>query len=139
MIIDLILKKELKVLIDRQRLTGLKRNKDIYNYQVSHIWGHTKNVFMFEAPWNVCYTPKIMDPFTGHETKGMWPAEYQKLFIEKVYDLYRPFIEEYNDILIQYDIENRVRKYIFSLTGTIPEKQLQQFSKDAVSELSPIV
>ena len=28
-----------------QRLTGLKRNKDIYNYQISHIWGHTKKCF----------------------------------------------------------------------------------------------
>ena len=26
------------------RSTGLKRNTDIFNYQVSHIWGHTKNV-----------------------------------------------------------------------------------------------
>ena len=25
-----------------QRTTGLKRNCHIYNYQVSHIWGHTK-------------------------------------------------------------------------------------------------
>ena len=52
-----------------QRTTELKRNSDIFNYQVSHIWGHTKNIFMFEAPWNICYTPKIMDPFTGHETQ----------------------------------------------------------------------
>ena len=28
-----------------QKLTGLKRNKNIFNYQVSHIWGRTKNVF----------------------------------------------------------------------------------------------
>lgn len=79
-----------------QQITELKRNKDICNYQVSHIWGHTKNVFMFEAPWNICYTPKIMDPFTGHETKGTWPDEYQKLFISKASELYKPFINEYN-------------------------------------------
>lgn len=54
-----------------QQLTGLERNKHLYNYQVSHIWGHTKNIFLFEAPWNICYMPKVMDPFTGHETKGM--------------------------------------------------------------------
>ena len=66
-----------------RQVTGLKRNKDIYNYQVSHIWGHTKNVFLFEAPWNICYTPKIMDPFTGHESKGDWPEEYQKIFLDR--------------------------------------------------------
>lgn len=122
-----------------QRMTGLKRNKNIYNYQVSHIWGHTKNIFMFEAPWNICYTPKIIDPFTGHETKGMWPAEYQKVFHEKAYDLYKPFVEEYNQLLVQYNIEKRIREYTISLTGIIPEKQLQQFSNDAVTEFSPIV
>lgn len=52
------------------KLTGYKRNNNIYNFQTSHIWGRTKNIFMFEAPWNICYTPKITDPFTGHEAKG---------------------------------------------------------------------
>lgn len=121
-----------------QQMRELKRNKDIYNYQVSHIWGHTKNVFLFEAPWNICYMPKIMDPFTGHETKGTWPAEYQKLFISKASELYKPFINEYNQLLIILDIKKRLQEYIASLNGSISEKQLAQFSKDAVSELSPI-
>lgn len=122
-----------------QRLTGLKRNNDIYNYQVSHIWGHTKNIFMFEAPWNICYTPKIMDPFTGHETQGTWPSEYQKLFIEKAQELYSPFIIEYNQLLIELDIMKRAEAYILSLNGKISEKELTRFSKDALSELSPIM
>ncbi|MBU9738464.1 hypothetical protein [Diplocloster agilis] len=121
-----------------QRITGLKRNKDIYNYQVSHIWGHTKNVFMFESPWNICYTPKIMDPFTGHETQGIWPAEYQKLFIAKANELYRPFVDEYNQLLKALDVENQLREYLLSLKSIIPEKELVQFSKDAASELSLI-
>lgn len=121
-----------------ERLTGLKRNHSIYNYQVSHIWGHTKNLFMFEAPWNICYTPKIMDPFTGHETKGIWPAEYQKLFIAEAYELYRQFIIEYNQILIKFEVEKRVQEYIHSLRGEIPNKELTQFAKDVIKELSPI-
>ena len=122
-----------------QRTTGLKRNRDIYNYQVSHIWGHTKNIFMFEAPWNICYTPKIMYPFTGHETQGRWPAEYQKLFIAKADDLYRPFVDEYNQILKALDADKKLREYISSLDGLISAKELAQFSKDAASELSPIM
>lgn len=121
-----------------QRITGLTRNKDIYNYQVSHIWGHTKNVFMFEAPWNICYVPKIMDPFTGHETKGTWPVEYQKLFISHASKLYNLFIKEYNQILIELGIEKKLQEYILSLKGSIPEKEFEQFSKDAIRELSPI-
>lgn len=121
-----------------QRLTGLKRNSDIFNYQVSHIWGHTKNIFLFEAPWNICYTPKMMDPFTGHETQGIWPVEYQKLFLAKARELYRPYLDEYNQILKSLHLEQHLQEYLASLDGRIPEKELAQFSKDATSELSPI-
>lgn len=122
-----------------QRTTKLKRNSDIYNYQVSHIWGHTKNIFMFEAPWNICYTPKIMDPFTGHETQGIWPAEYQKFFIAKATELYRPFLDEYNSIRKSLDIDKKLQEYISSQESVIPAKKLVQFSKNAISELSPII
>lgn len=42
-----------------ESLTGLKKNKDIRNYQVSHIFGRTKNIFTFTAPWNIIFMPKI--------------------------------------------------------------------------------
>lgn len=123
-----------------QRTTGLKRKKDICNYQVSHIWGgRTKNIFMFEAPWNLCYTPKIIDPFTGHETQGEWPVEYQRLFITKASELYKTFVDDYNQLLIELDVEKRLREYLLSLKGLISENDFKQFSKDVVSELSPIV
>lgn len=121
-----------------QRITGLKRNDDIYNYQVSHIWGRTKNVFLFEAPWNICYVPKIIDPFTGHETKGIWPLEYQRLFVAKASELYKPFVDEYNQILKSLDFENQLYQYIESLKGQGTQKELAQFEKDVRSELSPI-
>lgn len=121
-----------------QRITGLKRNNDIYNYQVSHIWGRTKNVFMFEAPWNICYVPKIIDPFTGHETKGKWPIEYQRLFIAKARELYKPFVDEYNQILESLDFEDQLYQYMESLKGQGTQKELAQFEKDVRSELSPI-
>lgn len=122
-----------------QTLTGMKRNRDVLNYQVSHIWGHTKNVFMFEAPWNICYTPKLIDPFTGHETQGVWPDEYQKLFVSHAYRLYKPFIDEYNQILLNYDVMHRFDEYLQVLEKQIPHREFLQFKKDAVNELSPIV
>ena len=122
-----------------QRTTGMKRNKDLYNYQVSHIWGHTKNVFLFEAPWNMCYTPKIMDPFTGHETKGIWPKEYQRRFYQKATDVYRPFVEEYNQIMKELNAEKRLQEYIVSLNGSVPEGDLLQFAKDSAEQFTPIL
>lgn len=121
-----------------QQLTGLKRNTNIFNYQVSHIWGHTKNIFMFEAPWNICYTPKIMDPFTGHETKGMWPVEYQQLFIQKAYELYKPFVDEYNQLLVDLHLEKRIQEYFITLEKIISSNELDQFFRDVTIELSPI-
>ena len=121
-----------------QQLTGRKRNSDIFNYQVCHIWGKTKNVFLFEAPWNICYKPKILDPFTGHETKGIWPIEYQKIFFEHAYNLYKPFVEDYNRLLLDYDIEVKLNDYLSSLKGTVPDGRLKQFITDARRELSPI-
>jgi len=121
-----------------QTLTGLKRNNDIFNYQVSHIWGRTKNIYLFEAPWNICYVPKIMDPFTGHETKGKWPEKYQDLFLSKANAMYKPFVDDYNELLEKYDIRRRTKNYIESLRNTISDKELEQFAKDALNELSAI-
>lgn len=121
-----------------QRLTGLKRNTDIYNYQVSHIWGHTKNVFLFEAPWNICYTPKIMDPFTGHETKGSWPEEYQKIFLDRALELYKPFVADYNKIVSDLCVNELIGQYIDGMKGKIPSKELTQFEKDVRSEFQPL-
>ena len=121
-----------------QRLTGLKRNKDIYNYQISHIWGHTKNVFLFEAPWNICYTPKIMDPFTGHETKGSWPEEYQRIFLDRALELYKPFVADYNKLIGDLRVHELIDQYMGSMKGKIPIKELAQFEKDVRSEFQPL-
>jgi len=123
-----------------QYLTGLKKNEDICNYQVAHIWGRTKNLFMFEAPWNICYAPKIMDPFTGHESTGEWPKEYQKMFIAKAYELYKPFIEDYNQLLVEYDIPARANEYVLTLVDEFSsEKDFTKFAERVREELSPVI
>ena len=60
-----------------RNLTGFSKTKStkhemIRNYQVSHVFGRTKNVFAFTAPWNIVYMPKLLDPLTGHEAKGVF-------------------------------------------------------------------
>lgn len=123
-----------------ERITGRIRNKNIYNYQVSHIWGRTKNIFMFESPWNICYVPKIIDPLTGHESQGIWPSEYQEMFIAKARSLYSSFIAEYNEILMSLDIQNRLKEYIsvLRLKEKVDDKTLERFYKDVSDELSNI-
>ena len=121
-----------------QQLTGLRRNNDVYNYQVSHIWGRTKNVFMFEAPWNICYTPKLIDPFTGHETKGDWPAEFQKLFTAAAHNMYKTFIDDYNQLLIDNDIHNKIALYLQTIKSSISEREFVQLERDVYSEFAPI-
>lgn len=116
-----------------KKMTGLARNKDIYNYQVSHIWGKTKNIFLFEAPWNICYIPKIIDPFTGHETKGDLPIDFQEYFIKSVQKKYRKYIDDYNQIISTYDI-NKLLLNFCSYNGISDS----QFVNDALKELSPI-
>ncbi|MBN1637666.1 MAG: hypothetical protein JW866_01775 [Ignavibacteriales bacterium] len=79
-----------------QKLTGERKNKTIFNYQISHVFGNTKNVYCFCAPWNVVFIPKIIDPFTGHESKGEYVDTFQKRFKKIIYLKYRSYIEEYN-------------------------------------------
>lgn len=71
------------------------------NYQISHIFEErTNNPFLFTAPWMVCFTPKIIDPFTGHESKG-----YPKLrvkFTQWAYNTNKEYIEDYNILILSY-------------------------------------
>ena len=82
-----------------QRATGFEKNRTIFNYQVAHVFGRTKNMYCFTAPWNVVFIPKIVDPFTGHEAIGTYVDEFKKLFVEKICSKYKDMIEEYNEIM----------------------------------------
>lgn len=93
-------------------LTGYKRNKNLFNYQVSHIFGMTKNALMFEAPWNIALVPKIIDPLTGHESKGEWAKEYQEMFLNNVIDKYERYIYEYNEIVCKYNFDNQIKEFV---------------------------
>ena len=107
-------------------------------FRTLHIFGKTKNLFLFEAPWNICYTPKMIDPLTGHEAKGVWPLEYQRCFISKCFNLYKEYIEEYNELIVKYDISNKVNEYICSIKNEYDSRLITRFAKDCNRELSPI-
>jgi hypothetical protein len=126
--------KILKVLTgySRQEKPTLKY-KRIRNYQVSHIFGRTKNPFSFTAPWNIVYVPKIMDPFTGHESKGELTNVFQKQFLEKFYIYYQDYIEEFNEIM--HKLEPGLMHYLSEEKEVITDK----FKEDVIQQFSPIV
>jgi len=95
--------------------TGHRKNKTIRNYQVSHVFGRTKNIYSFTAPWNITFIPKVMDPFTGHEAKGDYVAEFTKMFTDYVYNEFHEMIDEYNGIMKKKskDVSQWLDGYIF--------------------------
>jgi hypothetical protein len=115
----------------RQEKTTTKY-KRIRNYQVSHIFGRTKNPFCFTAPWNIVYVPKIMDPFTGHESKGRLTEAFQEQFLKKFYYYYEDYILEFNEIM--HVLEPRLMHYLAEKEDVVTVK----FKEDAIHQFSPI-
>ena len=64
----------------------------IRNYQFSHIFGRTKNIYLFTTPWSIVYLPKVIGPFAGHEAKGNMVKEYQAMFQQKSYAYFKDLI-----------------------------------------------
>ncbi len=117
-----------------------KKIEKIINYQVTHIFGRTKNPFLFTAPWNIVWKSKILDPFTGHESIGENPQKYKDSFISKSKELYSMFIEEYNELSSKYFSPGKIEE-AFKQMNThliIDEKRYQRFKNDAINELKPI-
>ena len=105
--------------------TGYKKNHSIFNYQVAHVFGNTKNIFCFTAPWNIVFIPKIIDPFTGHESKGKYVEEFQKLFQSFIYQKYKSCIDDYNSLM-----ENYLPKINLWLSNNCSVRESNNFEKD---------
>lgn len=112
-----------------QRLTGCAIGKDVRNYQISHVFGRTKNPFAFAAPWNLVFLPKIVDPFTGHESKGELTDEFQKAFQWHTYERHEKYINEFNALML--DIRDELNDCLEKNTNV-------QFKNDVVMQFEPI-
>ena len=73
-----------------------KSKNILFNYQVSHIFGKTLNCYAFTAPWNIVYLPKILDPFTGHESNGELTEQFTQKLQEFAKLNYKKQIEQFN-------------------------------------------
>lgn len=128
-----------------RELTGYSKTKHskykmIRNYQVSHIFGKTKNVYAFTAPWNIVYMPKILDPFTGHEAKGEMINEYTKLFQKKSYEHFNLLIDDFNNIITKPSFTDKLHQSLHELekSNVYSNEDIAILKKSVSEEFSPI-
>ena len=121
-------------------LTGLSKKSSIRNYQISHVFGRTKNIYAFTAPWNIALIPKIIDPFTGHEAKGDLIKEYQTLFKQKTFKHFEPMINDFNQIVTNPAFCNGVKDYLDKISEDNGWKKAEasKIKKAIADEFSPI-
>jgi len=129
-----------------RELTGYSKIKSsryepIRNYQISHIFGRTKNVFAFTAPWNIVYMPKMLDPFTGHEAKGELIDEYTALFQRQGYERFGRLIDDFNQLISSADFLDRLKTSlnVMASDDSFTGQDLEKLRKSVSEEFAPIV
>ncbi len=116
------------------------KHRPIRNYQVSHIFGRTKNVYAFTAPWNIVYMPKILDPFTGHEAKGDIIDEYTLLFQKQSYERFSSLIDDFNKIISANTFQEKLKHTLGLLAenATYSNEDINKLTKAINDEFKPI-
>jgi len=111
----------------------------ILNYQISHLFGKTKNPLLFNAPWNMAYIPKYLDPFTGHETQGKHSNEFKKLISSVLKDKLSYFIDDYNKIIDEF-VSSRLEDALDQTRRNLrlTKKEFKRFEADCRLELQKI-
>ncbi|WP_055445559.1 hypothetical protein [Lacinutrix himadriensis] len=109
------------------------------NYQISHLFGRTKNPLLFNCSWNIAYIPKYLDPFTGHETRGEHSMTFKKVFKSQIENRFLDYIIDYNDFITKY-VEPNLQEALDNTRRKlrIDKKEFGKFEKDARKELSKI-
>jgi hypothetical protein len=113
--------------------------KQIQNFQISHVFGNTKNPLLFTAPWNIIILPKIMDPFTGHEAKGKLKDDFSKILQKHTYTKYKELIEDYNKIAND-KLRDEITCHVNEMKNNsiFKDNNLDKFLVDALSEWKQI-
>ncbi|WP_146194625.1 hypothetical protein [Flavobacterium crocinum] len=112
----------------------------IRNYQISHLFGRTKNPLLFNCAWNIAYIPKYLDPFTGHETQGEYSSEFKGLLLPVLKQKFDFYIKDYNQliedkVLNKIDYSLKEVKKDFKMNNT----EFKRFEQDAKNELALIL
>lgn len=128
-----------------RELTGYSKTKNskyelIRNYQISHIFGRTKNIYAFTAPWNIVYMPKMLDPFTGHEAKGNMIDEYTILFQKQGYEQFAKLIDDFNEIITSSNFKAKLSYSLNELSEdkSFESKDIEKLKMAVNNEFMPI-
>lgn len=74
----------------------VKKEQKILNFTISHIFGRTKNIFAFTAPWNVVYVPHMFDQLTTGKGNGQLVQIFETMLKYECIKKYRHEIKEFN-------------------------------------------
>jgi hypothetical protein len=112
----------------------------IRNYQISHVFGRTKNPYCFTAPWNIVYIPKIIDPFTGHEAKGDFVNEFTQMFQKQCYLRFKLLIDDFNEIVTSPDFRKKLEDAIkrMEFDEKVDKRDIDRLRVSIKNEFSPI-
>lgn len=123
-----------------QDYTGKRKNFNIFNYQVSHIFSKTKNIFLFDNLFNLGFIPKYIDPFSGHESFGERKEEFQKILRQHVCKLYGDIIRDYNSYVSSLDTIKKINHHIdmLKLKGSNNINFLNSFKETLIEDFKPI-
>ena len=95
------------VTIHPQTNTGV-----LVNFQTSHVLSRrTHNPLLYSAVWNIVFTPKIIDPFTGEEAHGEVAKLFREAFLRKIHVRFAKCIEDYNRFIDEQKILSRINDF----------------------------
>lgn len=84
----------------------------LVNFQTSHVLsGRTHNPLLYSAVWNIAFTPKIIDPFTGDEAYGEVAKLFREAFLKKIHARFAKCIEDYNRVIDEQKILSRINDF----------------------------
>ncbi len=98
-----------------EKLTGYKKAKDLKNYQLTSIFGRSRNVLAFCAPWNIVYIPSILDPLLSADAKSDLALEFKQRFLQHSYEKFKPYIDEFNETVSNHQFQRSMDEYFQKL------------------------
>ena len=123
-------------------LSGIKKSKDLRNYQLTSIFGRSRNIFAFTAPWNIVYIPNLIDPLLSAEANNELSKEFQKDFQKNAYEKFKPQIDEFNKIVTDHHFRQSTDDYfehLYNNNRLYPRENTEKFEEIYREDFAPIV
>ena len=123
-----------------EKLTGYKKAKDLKNYQLTSIFARSRNILAFCAPWNIVYIPSIFDPLLSAEANTDLANEYKKRFMQHSYEKFKPYIDEFNEMVSNHQFQKSMDEYFQKLfdDGHFDKKEMIAFENTIREDFAPI-